>query len=65
MGKDRIQDLIDETPIKYCPLSSGERLSYRVYNNDIIDKSTKHTLVVIAGYGGDSTHLAAELSVLP
>ena len=63
-GKDKIQELIDETPIKSCTISCGERLSYRAYHHDI-DKSTKYTLVVIAGYGGDSTHLAAELSVLP
>ena len=68
--EDNIQELI-HSPIKTCIIPCGETLAYKVYNNnkhggdDNDDGRTKYTLVVIAGFGGDSTHLAAELAILP
>ena len=60
-NNDIIQKLIDSSQLKTCTISCGEKLSYKVNN-----KNTKpiHSLVVIAGFGGDSTHLAAELASL-
>ena len=54
--EDDIQELI-LSPIKTCIIPCGETLAYKVYHNkhggddDDDDGRTKHTLVVIAGFG--------------
>ena len=60
-NKDIIQDLIDSSQIKTFTISGGEKLSFKIYNKN---NKPIHSLVVIAGFGGDSTHLAAELASL-